>query len=39
LKLRKAAEGKPGFSERAYHDRLLSWGSPAMRFVRELESK
>jgi len=39
LKLRKAAEGKPGFSERAYHDRLLSWGSPAMRFVRELETK
>jgi uncharacterized protein (DUF885 family) len=38
VKLRKAAEGKPGFSERAYHDRLLSWGSPAMRFVRELEA-
>ena len=39
LKLRKAAEVKPGFSERAYHGRLLSWGSPAMRFVRELEAK
>ena len=26
LKLRKAAEGKPGFTERAYHDRLLSLG-------------
>ncbi len=36
--LRKAAEGNPGFSERAYHDRLLSWGSPAMKFVRELEA-
>ncbi len=35
--LRKAAEGKPGFTERAYHDRLLSWGSPAMKFVRQLE--
>jgi uncharacterized protein (DUF885 family) len=35
--LRKAAETRPGFSERAYHDRLLSWGSPAMKFVRALE--
>jgi len=35
-KLRKAAEGKPGFNERAFHDRLLSWGSPAMKFVRQL---
>ena len=35
-KLRKAAENEPGFTERAYHDRLLSWGSPAMRFVRQL---
>jgi uncharacterized protein (DUF885 family) len=34
--LRKAAEATPGFSERAYHDRLLSWGSPAMKFVRQL---
>ena len=36
MALRKAAEAKPGFNERAYHDRILSWGSPAMRFVREL---
>ncbi len=36
--LRKAAETKPGFTERAYHDRLLSWGSPAMKFVRQLEA-
>jgi uncharacterized protein (DUF885 family) len=36
--LRKAAEAKPGFTERAYHDRLLSWGSPAMKFVRALEA-
>jgi uncharacterized protein (DUF885 family) len=35
--LRKAAEAKPGFTERAYHDRILSWGSPAMKFVRALE--
>jgi uncharacterized protein (DUF885 family) len=36
LKLRRAAETQPGFSERAYHDRLLSWGSPAMKYVRRL---
>lgn len=36
LKLRRAAEQQPGFTDRAYHDRLLSWGSPAMRFVRQL---
>ena len=31
MKLRKAAEGAPGFSERAYHDRLLGYGSPPMK--------
>jgi uncharacterized protein (DUF885 family) len=36
LKLRRAAETQPGFSERAYHDRLLSSGSPAMKYVRKL---
>jgi uncharacterized protein (DUF885 family) len=36
LKIRKAAEQKPGFAERAYHDKLLSYGSPAIRYVREL---
>jgi uncharacterized protein (DUF885 family) len=36
MKLRAAAEAKPGFSERAYHDKLLSFGSPAMRYIREL---
>jgi uncharacterized protein (DUF885 family) len=36
LKLRRAAAAQPGFSERAYHDRLLSWGSPAMKYVRQL---
>ena len=39
LKLRRAAEAQPGFSERAYHDRLLSWGSPAMKYVRRLIAK
>ena len=36
LKLREAAERQPGFSERAYHDKLLGSGSPAMRYAREL---
>jgi len=36
LKLRRVAETQPGFTERAYHDRLLSWGSPAMKYVRRL---
>jgi len=39
LKLRKAVESQPGFSERAYHDRLLSWGSPPMKYVRELVAR
>jgi uncharacterized protein (DUF885 family) len=39
LKLRRAVETQPGFSERAYHDRLLSWGSPAMKYVRQLVTK
>jgi uncharacterized protein (DUF885 family) len=36
LKLRKSVETQPGFSERAYHDRLLSWGSPSMKHLRRL---
>src|SRR5258705_1477836 len=39
LKLRRAAEGQPGFTERAYHDRVLSFGSPAMKYVRRLVTK
>jgi len=39
LKLRRAAETQPGFSERAYHDRLLSFGSPAMKYIRQLIAK
>ena len=36
LALRRAAEAEPGFNERQYHDRLLSWGSPAPSLLREL---
>ncbi len=36
LELRKAAEKQPAFDEGAFHDRLLSYGSPAMKFIREL---
>ncbi len=35
-KLRASAEKASGFSERAYHDKLLAFGSPAMRYVRRL---
>jgi len=35
-KLRRTVEKLPGFTERAYHDRLLSWGSPPMKYVRQL---
>jgi uncharacterized protein (DUF885 family) len=34
MELREAAEKKPGFDERAYHDQLLSFGTPSMREVR-----
>jgi uncharacterized protein (DUF885 family) len=36
MKLRAANEGKPGFSERAYHDKILGFGSPSMRHLRAL---
>ncbi|HEV7556932.1 MAG TPA: DUF885 domain-containing protein, partial [Kofleriaceae bacterium] len=36
LKLRKSVENEPGFTERAFHDRLLSWGSPGIKYVRQL---
>lgn len=39
MKLRAAAGRAPGFSERAYHDRLLSYGSPSMRAIRGLMSR
>lgn len=38
-KLRAEAEKQPGFVERAYHDRLLSFGDPPMREIRWLLSK
>jgi hypothetical protein len=36
LKLRAEAEKLPDFSERAYHDKLLSFGSPPMRHARRM---
>jgi uncharacterized protein (DUF885 family) len=36
MRLRAEHEGKPGFTERAYHDRLLSHGSPSMRHLRTI---
>jgi uncharacterized protein (DUF885 family) len=36
MKLRRANETLPGFDERTYHDRLLSFGSPAMKLIRQL---
>lgn len=36
VKLRERAEKAPGFTERAYHDKLLSFGSPPMRAAWEL---
>ncbi|WP_310468874.1 DUF885 domain-containing protein [Sphingomonas sp.] len=34
--LRRAAEARPGFSQRDFHDRALSFGSPPVRFIRQL---
>jgi uncharacterized protein (DUF885 family) len=34
MKLREAAESRPGFSERAFNDLLLSFGSPSMHQLR-----
>jgi hypothetical protein len=34
--LRAEAEAKPGFSQRTFHDRALSFGSPPVRFIRQL---
>ncbi|AUX25055.1 hypothetical protein SOCEGT47_055980 [Sorangium cellulosum] len=39
MRLRAAHEGKPGFTERAYHDRLLSHGSPSVRHLEALLSE
>ncbi len=34
--LRAAAEKRPGFTPKAYHDAVLSYGSPPVRYVRAL---
>lgn len=36
MKLRAQLEGAPGFTERAYHDRILSFGAPPMKLLREI---
>jgi len=36
LDLRVAAQARPGFNERAFHDAALAHGSPPVRFIREL---
>lgn len=36
MKLREEAKKKPGFSERSYHDKLLSFGSPPPRHLPKL---
>ncbi|APR81191.1 Hypothetical protein A7982_06538 [Minicystis rosea] len=39
MKLREKHEKAPGFTERAYHDKLIGFGSPSMRAVRGLMSR
>jgi uncharacterized protein (DUF885 family) len=34
MKMRQAAEKQPGFAERAYHDRVLSFGAPSLQQLR-----
>jgi uncharacterized protein (DUF885 family) len=36
MKLRATAESEPAFNERAYHDKLLGFGAPPFRALREL---
>jgi uncharacterized protein (DUF885 family) len=36
LALRQEMEKQPGFTERAFHDKLLAFGSPAIRHIRTL---
>jgi uncharacterized protein (DUF885 family) len=36
LRLRQQLQSAPGFTERAYHDKLLSFGAPAIRHIRTL---
>jgi uncharacterized protein (DUF885 family) len=39
MKLRKEAEAKPGFTERAYNDRLIEYGSPPLRVIEQKMAK
>ena len=34
--MRKAIESRRSFDERAYHDKVLSFGSPPMKYIRQL---
>jgi uncharacterized protein (DUF885 family) len=36
MALREKLEKAPGFKERAYHDKILSFGSPSMRHLRTI---
>jgi uncharacterized protein (DUF885 family) len=36
MKLRRLAENEPGFTERKYHDRLLSYGSPPLKLLADV---
>ncbi len=36
VETRAAAEKRPGFKLKAYHDKVLSYGSPPMRYARAL---
>ena len=36
MSLREELQRAPGFTERAYHDKLLSFGSPSMRHLRTI---
>lgn len=38
MKLRERHEKEPGFTERAYHDKLLSFGSPPLRHIAAIMS-
>jgi hypothetical protein len=35
MKIRERAEREKGFRERVYNDRLLSFGSPPLRVIRD----
>jgi uncharacterized protein (DUF885 family) len=36
MALRSELDKQPGFTERAYHDKMLSFGSPSMRHIRAI---